>query len=343
VAYHALIGGEQQGPFERDTLAGMVARGEVTTDTLVWASGMTAWAPAATVDDLSGLFENREAGRSASAPPTAPRRVRQRLAMGRALGDGLAVIARQPLRLIGVIVLYTLVGLAVTAPMFAVMVIGALSVADGDGIDTTSHATIVWIVLGYLVVLVVTSGLYGGVCAVMLDAVRGTRIRFARLFAGFKRIVPLFLFMLIVFLMTGIALVPMGVEMLGALALLSFLPALFLAVTLLLGPFYIIDAGAGPIRAVAGSFGAVMRLGWFRVFGTLLVLVVLAIALLLVVALVMGLSTMAVFGGGVVGPDDVILPARSLLAMVPQVLISYGLLVLSVGVFAAIYEQAGAG
>lgn len=347
MTWHVLIDSEQRGPFERDEIAGMVGRGEVTAETLVWTSGMSDWVPAASVDELSDLFRGQSAGSFERAPTAAPGG-RQRLQMARALGDGLRVIGQQPLRLIGVIILYAVVGLAAVAPFFALMFVAIMALSESDeAFGNVSTGATIGIIAGYLVMFVITTALYGGVCAAMLDAVRGTQIRFSRMLVGLKRVFPLLLYMLITSLIAAIpagVIVAVGNEGAGAWSLLVVLPALvFVAVSLILGPFYIIDAGAGPLQAVGSSFRAVLGLGWFRVFGTLLVLVVLAVIVMLVVGLVVGLATMAAFSISASGGSDAIIAAQSLFSMVPQILISIGMLVVMLSVLAAIYEQARSG
>ncbi len=58
------VDGQQQGPFDRSGLAAKVASGQLTGDTLVWKTGMSAWAPASQVGDLGAVL--------ASAPPPLP-------------------------------------------------------------------------------------------------------------------------------------------------------------------------------------------------------------------------------------------------------------------------------
>ena len=60
-AFHVALGGQSQGPFPISRLGQLVAGGQITPATLVWASGMAAWTPAGQVPQLSGLF--------GSAPP----------------------------------------------------------------------------------------------------------------------------------------------------------------------------------------------------------------------------------------------------------------------------------
>jgi len=340
MAYHVLIDGEQQGPFERDVISGMVARGEFTGETLVWSDGMSDWAPAATVDDLSDLFSSY--AMPGSAGPTAGG---AKLAMGRALGDGFRVIVQQPLRLIGVIILYAVLSIIAIVPVFTLFIVGAVAGASDEGFGSASGAFAL-MAIGYATTLLLSAALYGGLCAVMLDAVRGTQLHFGRLFAGFKRIIPLFLFMLMVGL---IGLLPAGLimelfgEAMGIWVLLVLLPVIFLLVALALGPFLIMDAGAGPVDAFTGSFRAVIRLGWFRVFGTLVVLVILVTLLMLVVSLFAGLFALATVGvvGG--GDTDTFMIAQSIISGLPQLLIGMGWTAVLAGVLAAIYEQARAG
>jgi membrane protease subunit (stomatin/prohibitin family) len=62
--YHVGVGGQQQGPFDKNHLAGMVASGTLTPESLVWAQGMAQWGPASQVPDLAALFN--------AAPPPLP-------------------------------------------------------------------------------------------------------------------------------------------------------------------------------------------------------------------------------------------------------------------------------
>ena len=56
VAYHVAVNGQATGPFDISILAQMVASGQITTDSLVWKTGMTQWAKAGVVDELKNLF-----------------------------------------------------------------------------------------------------------------------------------------------------------------------------------------------------------------------------------------------------------------------------------------------
>lgn len=65
VSYHIAVNGQATGPYDINTLAGMVASGQLTADTLVWKNGMAAWNRADSVDELKGLFGN-------AMPPVPP-------------------------------------------------------------------------------------------------------------------------------------------------------------------------------------------------------------------------------------------------------------------------------
>ena len=60
--------GQQQGPYPDAQLRGLIARGTVTADTLVWSEGMAGWQRAA---EIPGLFSSASSG--ALGPPAVPR------------------------------------------------------------------------------------------------------------------------------------------------------------------------------------------------------------------------------------------------------------------------------
>ena len=64
-AYHVAVNGQATGPFDISILAQMVTSGQLTSDSLVWKSGMEQWAKAGAVDELKEMFEN-------SMPPIPP-------------------------------------------------------------------------------------------------------------------------------------------------------------------------------------------------------------------------------------------------------------------------------
>ena len=63
--YHVAVNGQATGPYAISVLAQMAAAGQLTADSLVWASGMAQWAKAGTVDELKALFVN-------NTPPISP-------------------------------------------------------------------------------------------------------------------------------------------------------------------------------------------------------------------------------------------------------------------------------
>jgi len=56
--YFVALDGKQSGPFDMAQLGQMVAGGSLDRKTLVWATGMPAWATADTVSELAPLFNN---------------------------------------------------------------------------------------------------------------------------------------------------------------------------------------------------------------------------------------------------------------------------------------------
>lgn len=65
VSYHIAVNGQAIGPYDINTLAGMVASGQLMASTLVWKNGMAVWNRADSVDELKELFGN-------SMPPVPP-------------------------------------------------------------------------------------------------------------------------------------------------------------------------------------------------------------------------------------------------------------------------------
>ncbi|HEY6795402.1 MAG TPA: SPFH domain-containing protein [Kineosporiaceae bacterium] len=63
-AWYLGVNGQQQGPLDEAGLTGAAQAGTLTPATLVWKSGMAAWAPAGQVPELAGVL--------ASVPPPLP-------------------------------------------------------------------------------------------------------------------------------------------------------------------------------------------------------------------------------------------------------------------------------
>ena len=58
------VNGAQQGPYDMATVQGMIQRGEIIPDSLVWKEGMANWSAAKDVPEIGGLF--------GAAPPPLP-------------------------------------------------------------------------------------------------------------------------------------------------------------------------------------------------------------------------------------------------------------------------------
>jgi membrane protease subunit (stomatin/prohibitin family) len=65
ISFFIGVNGQQQGPFDLNTLAAKQREGTLTRDTLVWRNGMAAWTPASSVPELAAIFNN--------APPPLPK------------------------------------------------------------------------------------------------------------------------------------------------------------------------------------------------------------------------------------------------------------------------------
>ena len=56
VAFYIAVNGQQQGPYNLQTLQTMIQQGSLTRDTLIWKQGMAAWTKAGDVTEVSSLF-----------------------------------------------------------------------------------------------------------------------------------------------------------------------------------------------------------------------------------------------------------------------------------------------
>ena len=65
--FHVDHGGQAGGPYNMQQMQAGIQNGQVTGQTLVWAQGMAAWAPAQTVPELQALFATPP-----PMPPTSP-------------------------------------------------------------------------------------------------------------------------------------------------------------------------------------------------------------------------------------------------------------------------------
>lgn len=57
-AFFVAVNGQQTGPIDLNALQGLVAKNQLTRETLVWKQGMAAWTAAGQVAELQGLFAN---------------------------------------------------------------------------------------------------------------------------------------------------------------------------------------------------------------------------------------------------------------------------------------------
>lgn len=64
VMYYVAVGGQQQGPYDVNTISNYVHNGQITADTLVWKQGMPAWTKISTLMEFANLF--------GSCPPPLP-------------------------------------------------------------------------------------------------------------------------------------------------------------------------------------------------------------------------------------------------------------------------------
>jgi len=54
--YFVAVNGQQTGPYDTAGLTELIARGQLTRDTLVWREGMPVWVAAGTIEELLSLF-----------------------------------------------------------------------------------------------------------------------------------------------------------------------------------------------------------------------------------------------------------------------------------------------
>ena len=65
VMYYIAINGQQQGPFDVNTIINYIRNGQLTAETMIWKQGMPAWAKISTLMEFSQLF-------NACPPPVPP-------------------------------------------------------------------------------------------------------------------------------------------------------------------------------------------------------------------------------------------------------------------------------
>lgn len=67
-SYHVAVNGTATGPYTVSVLSTMAANGQLTSESLVWESGMANWQAAGSISELAGLF----AGTVPPVPPVPP-------------------------------------------------------------------------------------------------------------------------------------------------------------------------------------------------------------------------------------------------------------------------------
>lgn len=348
MSYHVLIEGKQTGPFEDDVIAAMIARGEVTATTYVWAPEMADWAVAGSVADLKDYFTDASPA-MVEAPDGAPG---QRLVIGRAIGTAFKAFVRQPGRVILVGFAYTVLGLIVGIPTLVFLMPLVMAMADAPG-DFAMPDIGLGLVFGYALSFIGGSALLGGVNMVLLDAVRGGPMRLARLFAGVPKLIPLVLTFVISAVIFG--------SLSGVVAVMIFLaasgwasllgpPLIFLLFVLYFAVFFVMDAGHGPVTAIGSSVRMVARLGWWRMVAAFLALILIYIVLSLAIGIIVavlgmiglaGLPDLAMLGDDVFGG---LLSSPGLVAVFAiRIVLSIIVFMFAMTVCAAIYEQGRAG
>ncbi|MDR3268179.1 MAG: DUF4339 domain-containing protein [Tannerella sp.] len=54
---HAIVGGQQKGPYSLGEISVMVQAGDITPDTFMWKPGMPEWKKANEITDISPTFD----------------------------------------------------------------------------------------------------------------------------------------------------------------------------------------------------------------------------------------------------------------------------------------------
>lgn len=55
-SYYVALGGQQQGPYDTNTICQYIQGGQLTRDTLAWKQGMPAWSPLGTLPEFANMF-----------------------------------------------------------------------------------------------------------------------------------------------------------------------------------------------------------------------------------------------------------------------------------------------
>ena len=259
MAYHILIDGEKKGPFGTNELSALMKCGYLTRATKVWSPELEEWVQAGTVAALGPLF----AGYVPASPSI------RRMPIIQTVGSGVAALTRQPIAILIAIVITTTFWIVGSLPMLAQMapilaaveirgVVPDIGVGTGISIGGSMIAGIV---------------MAGGICAVLLDAVRGRPLGIARLATGIHRIIPLFtlslIFAVILMLYMGIVfalIYATGKSWFGIL----LLPTALLALVWYAAMFFVVDEHAGALEAFGNGISLFNDVGWWRIIAVYL-------------------------------------------------------------------------
>ncbi|MDP6952246.1 MAG: DUF4339 domain-containing protein, partial [Alphaproteobacteria bacterium] len=270
MTYHVLIEGEQKGPYEASSVARMIEHGEIDQATLVWTAGMDDWQPAETVPELAALIG------AASAPPppltaTPPPEPTTdmpraepiapsggRLAIGGTFGRAVAAFTYQPIRALILAFLYLAILFAINFGVTYAIAGPEILLAGSDPQTGPVELPPDQALIIFGVIMVASIGLLGGMVRVLTEMAHQRPANIAHLFSGFVRIIPLFFGIIFYAVMVSAGYV------------LLILPGIFLMFSMMLWPFFVVDSRLGPAASLGASYRAVMRLGWWQVFVTLL-------------------------------------------------------------------------
>jgi hypothetical protein len=195
--------------------------------------------------------------------------IRQPLNPYLAIGSAASAFGRQPFRAFQlaafIIVLTLFVGLPTLIPLMPQLnemnVQGQFFVPKIEMVEGA----------GILVSLILLIALFGGINAVMLDAVRGVRIRLRKVFAGVPRLPRLTVIMacLAAIAYVGIVLTPSAEGVMGYVwpALAAILTAVIITL-LYCAIFFVLDSGSGVLGGFAVSVRMVFVMGLWRTVKT---------------------------------------------------------------------------
>lgn len=329
MTWHVLIDGEQKGPFEADTVVRMIGRNEVTADTMIWSAGISDWTRAIEVPDFADSFD----GTAAAQPLRYGAEVADdeggapgRLKFGQVFADAFGGLFARLGNTLLITLIYAAILVAVSIPYYANVAPKIQTIMQGtDEFDVAAFG------LGdlgaYLLMVVVSVAMFGGLCTATIGMVRREEVPVTSLFTGLPRILTLIGFAILYFVLSALATVAL------------VLPGFFVFVSLLLGMYIIMDRGVGVFAGIKSSFRATLRLGWFRMFGLLLLMFIAVFAIFLVFGIIAAVW-LAAQGGLIDEALDGAAVTMSMTYYVIQTAISSVFTVVFAALLAAAYKQA---